>query len=201
MGEEYPGMSENVREQVARTLRVFGLEPKGRAMTYQKPYLVFFDTIPYPRGFRVPDFGKFMGEDSKTMYECVRQFLAQVSDFGITDVHKVRLFPLSLLGTAFNWFISLAPNTVNMWENLEQKFHDYFYNGETELRLSHLAVVKQKKSESVAEYVRRFRDNRNKCYSLTIGERDIAELVFAGLSHSLKDKLDGQDFSKVNQVL
>jgi hypothetical protein len=29
-----------------------------------------------------------------------------------------------------------------MWEHLEQKFHNYFYNGETELRLSHLAVVK-----------------------------------------------------------
>jgi hypothetical protein len=29
-----------------------------------------------------------------------------------------------------------------MWEHLEQKFHDYFYNGETELRLSHLAVIK-----------------------------------------------------------
>jgi hypothetical protein len=35
-------MSENVREQVARTLREFGLEPKGRAKTYQKPYPDFF---------------------------------------------------------------------------------------------------------------------------------------------------------------
>jgi hypothetical protein len=48
------------------------------------------------------------------------------------------------------------------------------------------------------EYVGRFRDTRNKCYSLTIGERDLTELVFAGLSHSIKDKLDGQDFSEVN---
>jgi hypothetical protein len=112
-GEVYPGMSENVREQVARTLREFGLEPKGRATTYQKPYREFFDMVPYPRGFRVPDFGKFMGEDLKTTYEHVRQFLAQVSDFGITDVHKIRLFPLSLLGTTFNWFISLALNTIN----------------------------------------------------------------------------------------
>jgi hypothetical protein len=26
----------------------------------------------------------------------------QVSDYGITDMHKIRLFPLSLSGTAFN---------------------------------------------------------------------------------------------------
>jgi hypothetical protein len=43
-------MSRDVREQVARTLREFGLELKGRARTYQKPYSEFFDTIPYPRG-------------------------------------------------------------------------------------------------------------------------------------------------------
>jgi hypothetical protein len=34
MREVYPGMSENMREQVARMLREFGLELKGRARTY-----------------------------------------------------------------------------------------------------------------------------------------------------------------------
>jgi hypothetical protein len=75
-GEAYPGMSENVREQVARTLREFGLEPKGWVRTYQKPYPEFFDSVPYPRGFWVPDFVKFTSEDSKTTYEHVGQFLA-----------------------------------------------------------------------------------------------------------------------------
>jgi hypothetical protein len=132
-------MSENVREQVATMLREFGLEPKGRARTYHKSNHEFFDTVPYPRGFRVPDFIKFTREDSKTTYEHIGLFLAQANNFGITDIHKIRLFPLSLSGTAFNWFISLAPNTMNTWEGLEQKFHEYFYNVETELRLSHLA--------------------------------------------------------------
>jgi hypothetical protein len=39
--ESYPGMLENVREQVDRMFREFGLEPKGRAKTYQKPHLDF----------------------------------------------------------------------------------------------------------------------------------------------------------------
>jgi hypothetical protein len=30
----YPGMSDNMREKVTRTLRELGLEPKGRAQTY-----------------------------------------------------------------------------------------------------------------------------------------------------------------------
>jgi hypothetical protein len=69
MGVVPLGMNENVREQVARTLREFSLEPKGWVRSYQKTYPEYFDTLPYPRGFCVPDFVKFIGEDSKTTFE------------------------------------------------------------------------------------------------------------------------------------
>jgi hypothetical protein len=54
-------MTENVRDQVARTLREYGLEPRCRVRAYQKPYPKYFNTIPYSRGFRVLDFIKFTG--------------------------------------------------------------------------------------------------------------------------------------------
>jgi hypothetical protein len=38
---------------------------------------------------------------------------------GITDVHKIRIFPLPLTGAAFNWFTSLPPNSINSWVSLE----------------------------------------------------------------------------------
>jgi hypothetical protein len=38
-----------VRDQIARTLREFGFTLKGRARSYQKPYLEYFDMIPYPQ--------------------------------------------------------------------------------------------------------------------------------------------------------
>jgi hypothetical protein len=50
IGGAHLGMSENVREQVTRTLREFDLEPREQVRTYQKPYMEFFDTVPYPRG-------------------------------------------------------------------------------------------------------------------------------------------------------
>ena len=91
-------------------------------------------------------------------------------------------FPLSLSGAAFTWFISLPPNSVFTFADLEQKFHDYFFTGETKLRLSHhFSSVKQKIHEGVSEYIRRFRDTRNWYYSLTISDRDLADLAFAGL--------------------
>jgi hypothetical protein len=136
-------MTDGVCEQIARTLREFGFNLKGCSWIYQKPYPDYFNTIPYPRGFRVLDFTKFTRDDARTMYEHVGQFLAQVNDVGIADVHKIRLFPLSLSSTAFNWFTSLASNSINSWPCLEQKFHDYFYNGKAELRLSDLTVIRQ----------------------------------------------------------
>jgi hypothetical protein len=30
-------------------------------------------------------------------------------------VHKIRLFPLSLSSTVFNWFVSLPANLVDTW--------------------------------------------------------------------------------------
>jgi hypothetical protein len=170
---------------VTHTLRELWFVPKGRTRAYRKPYPEYFDMVPYPRGFRVPDFAKFTGEDARTTYEHIGQFLAQVSDVGITDIHKVKLFLLSLSSTTFNGFTSLAPNSVNTWVSLEERFHEYFYNGETELKLSDLTAVWQKYTEVVAEYVKRFREMRNKCYSLTIREKDLADLALAGLSSYL----------------
>jgi DNA repair ATPase RecN len=74
---------------------------------------------------------------------------------------------------------------------LEQKFHDYFYNGEVELRLSDLMSLRQKYTETIFDYLRWFREVRNRCYNLTIAENDLANLAFVGLTPYLKDKLDG----------
>jgi hypothetical protein len=126
--------------------------------------------ILYSRDFGVPDLAKFMGDDAKTTYEHIGQFLAQVNDIGITDVHKIRMFPLSLTGAAFNWFTSLPPNSIDYQVSSEQKFHDYFYNVEVKLMLSDLTSLRQKYTETVSDYLRQFREVRNWCYNLTIAE-------------------------------
>jgi hypothetical protein len=37
------------------------------------------------------------------------------------------------MGTAFAWFSSLAPNSIDSWNQLEQKFHDHFFSGDYQL--------------------------------------------------------------------
>ena len=120
-----------------------------------------YEHAAYPQGFKIPEFVKFIGDDSRTTIEHISQFIIQCGEASTSDIYKLRLFLLSLLGAAFTRFISLPPNSVHTWADLEQKFHDYFFNGETELKLSHLISVKQKIHEGVAEYIRRFRDIKN----------------------------------------
>jgi hypothetical protein len=67
--------------------------------------------------------------------------------------------------------------------------------------LSDLTAVKQRYNESVTEYLKRFRETRNKCYNLIVGEKNLADLAFAGLTSYLKERMDGHDFVNVNQVM
>jgi hypothetical protein len=61
--------------------------------------------------------------------------------------------------------------------------------------------LRQKYTETISDHLRQFREVRSKCYNLTIVEKDLASLAFAGLTPYLKDKLDGQEFSNTNQLL
>ena len=105
----------------------------------------------------------------------------------------MRLFSLSLTGTAFSWFSSLAPNSIGSWEQLEQKFHEHFFCGHDELKLSHLTSVRQLRDESVNDYIKR-------CFSVNIAEKDLADLAFNGLRSHIKERLEGYDFFTVTQV-
>jgi hypothetical protein len=66
----------NLTNKLATILREsFDIEPKGQGRVYQKPYLDYYNQLPYPRGYRVPEFSKFSGEDSKITLEHVGQFI------------------------------------------------------------------------------------------------------------------------------
>jgi hypothetical protein len=111
------------------------------------------------------------------------------------------LFSLLLTDTTFSWFSALLPGSVLAWYDLENKFHEYFYSRDNDLKLSHLTSVKKKQDESVTDYVKRFRETKNHGNSSVISENDMAELVLSGLWLYLKENLKGFDFLTVGQVL
>lgn len=67
-----PSQSPNVGDTIEKFKRdldrlfykKYGIETKDKV--YQKPYPDYFDALPYPPGYWVPDFVKFNGVDNKT---------------------------------------------------------------------------------------------------------------------------------------
>lgn len=60
---------DQLRDQLAIMLREhYGVEPRIGTRSYQKPYSDHFYSIPYPHGFKVPDFVKFNVDDGKTIW-------------------------------------------------------------------------------------------------------------------------------------
>jgi hypothetical protein len=105
-----------VREDFKKQMReTFGVELSNKSRVYEKPYPSHFDLVPYPVGWRTCDFVKFNGEDNRTTWEHVSQYLAQLGEVGLIDALKVHLFSLLLTDTTFSWFSSLSPNSIDSW--------------------------------------------------------------------------------------
>jgi hypothetical protein len=118
-----------VREDFKKQMReTFVVELSNKSHIYQKLNPLHFDLVPYPVGWRTPDFVKFNGEDNRTTWEHVTHYLAQLVKVNLVEALKVRLFSLSLTNTAFSCFSSLSPNSIDSWEQLEHKFYDHFYS-------------------------------------------------------------------------
>jgi hypothetical protein len=114
---------------------------------------------------------------------------------------RVRLFSSSLSGSAFTWFISLPLNSIITWADLEKQFHKYFFAGVHEKKLTDLVKMKQRNDESVEGFMQRLRDVKNKCYSLVLDDRQLADLAFQGLLPHLKDRYVSQEFESLSHLV
>ena len=85
--------------------------------------------------------------------EHVNRFIIQCGKAANRDELRVRLFSTSLSGSAFTWFISLPPNSVITWADLEKKFHKYFFSGVHEKKVTDLVRLRQRNDESVESFV------------------------------------------------
>jgi len=107
-------------DKIAEVMRdQFGIKPKVNTYSYRTPYPPAYDLIPLPNRYKVPDFTKFSGQDETSTMEHVNRFIIQCREAANRDELRVRLFSSSLSGSAFTWFISLPPNSVITWADLD----------------------------------------------------------------------------------
>jgi hypothetical protein len=100
---------------------------------------------------------------------------------------RVRFFSQSLIGPAFGWYTSLGPDSIRTSKQLEEQFHVKYHSEAAEAGIVDLAQVRQRRGETVAKYIQRFREVKNQCYSTWITEKEAVELASLGLAKPIKD--------------
>jgi hypothetical protein len=70
-----------------------------------------------------------------------------------------------------------------------------------EAGIADLAQIRQKRGETIIEYIRRFREVKNWCYSTRIVEKEVVELASLGLAKPLKDMGFQLEFNSLVQLV
>jgi hypothetical protein len=120
-----------------------GLEPKMQGPAYTPPFPEWYYRVILPPRVKPPtEFTKFSGQDDTSTVEHIARYLMQLGEASADEAFRVRYFPMSLTGSAFQWFTSLPPQSVNTWRELERKFHAHYFSGSTEKKLIDLTTLK-----------------------------------------------------------
>ena len=106
------------------------------------------------------------------------------------------MFLLSVLIRASLHLVFIIAN----WADLEKKFHTYFYTGTREKKITDLITIRQKTNESGNEFLQRFRETRNLCFSLNLADDQLAVLAIQGMLPMWKEKPLGQEFDDLGQL-
>jgi hypothetical protein len=133
-----------VQKMVGLMQNQFSLKPKMQGPAYTPPFPEWYYRVILPPRVKPPiEFTKFSGQDDTSIIEHIARYLMQLGEASADEAFRVRYFPLSLTGSAFQWFTSLPPQSVSTWRDLEQKFHAHYFSGSTEKKLIDLTTLKQ----------------------------------------------------------
>jgi hypothetical protein len=94
----------------------------------------------------------------------------------------------------------LPPQSVSTWRDLEQKFHAHYFIDSIEKKLIDMATLKQRHSEMPLEFIRRFREVKGMCFSLTLPDDQLADMAVAGMLPAIRENLFGMEFDNLGQL-
>ena len=72
----------------------FSLKPKGQTFSYKRPFPGWYDLVALPTNYRLLEFAKFTGQDSRSTIKHVSQYLTQLGEASIDEAHPVRFFSI-----------------------------------------------------------------------------------------------------------
>ncbi|CAM8999128.1 unnamed protein product [Rhodiola kirilowii] len=98
------------------------------------------------------------------------------------EIFKLKAFYFSLTDAAADWFLSLPPDSIYTWDQMQKQFVSKYYPaGRAAQVRKQLQELKQGPNETMYEYVEKFLALEKSCCNLELSEKVIVEYMLDGL--------------------
>ena len=139
---------------------------------YSKPYTKRINSLRMPMGYQPPKFQSF--DEKENPKQHVTHFVETCNNAGTNGDLLVKQFVHSLQMNAFDWYIDLALECIDSWDQIEREFLNRFYNTRRIVSMMELTNTKQWKDELVLNHINRWRslslDCKNRLYKVLVVE-------------------------------
>lgn len=189
----------NLATIIERIMAYNGVNMDMQWPNYISPISEFVLQTKLPRGWKVPEFIKFVGDTNESTVEHIARYLTEADDIANNENLSMRYFPSSITKKDFTWFTALPAHSISDWSLLERLFHKQFYMGQSKISLKELSSVKRKLAESIDDYLNRFQLLKIRCFT-QVPEHEIVKMIIGGLDYSIRKILDMQYLRDMAQL-
>ena len=132
--------------------------------------------------------------------EHVSKFINTFSPYTADENLCLREFSKSLCDCAYTWYTDLKLGSIPTWNNMVDVFCTKYFHGEEIVTLATLQVIKQRSSEDLMEYIKRFRDIALDCYN-HCEEKILVEMCMGNMIMEYRAILENLEISQLAQLL
>ena len=118
---------------------------------YFKPYTKRIDSLRMSVSYQPLKFQLFNGKGNSKQH--VTHIVETCNNPGTNGDLLVKQFVHSLQRNTFDWYIDLAPEYIDSWDQMECEFLKHFYNIQQIVSMMELTNTKQWKDKSVVDYI------------------------------------------------
>ena len=112
----------------------------------------------------------------------------------------LREFSKSLCDHAYTWYIGLKPGPILTWNDMVDMFCTKYFHKEEIVMLATLQATKQRGSEDLMEYIKKFRDIALECYD-HCEEKTLVEMCMGNMIMEYRAILENLEISHFAQLL
>ena len=112
----------------------------------------------------------------------------------------LREFSKFLIDRAYTWYFTLQPNSIPTWEDIVESFCTKYFCGEEKVTIITLHNSKQKPSEGLLDFIRRFRDTALDSYG-QYKEQELVEICIYNMFLEYRAPLENLKIHQFSELL